>query len=93
MEEGQFCQSCEQRRDCRQIYEQMGNVKGSSIALSVFLVFLLPMGVFIGGLIISQGAFARLVQSPTVATVASVLFAAAMSFAVILVVKSTMRKS
>ena len=70
----------------------MGNVKGSSVALSVFLVFLLPTAVFIGGLILSQGTFARLVHSPTVALAASVLFAAAMSFAVILVVRSTIRK-
>jgi hypothetical protein len=92
MEEGQFCQSCEQRRDCQQIYEQMGNVKGPSVALSVFLVFLLPIFVFIGGLAISRMTFASLIENPFFSNLGCVFFAAAISFFVILAVRIAMVK-
>jgi hypothetical protein len=92
MAEGRFCQSCEQRRDCRQIYAQIGNVKGPSVALSVFLVFLLPIAVFIGSLAVSQGIFTCLIRDLTISTLISVLFSAAMSFVVIFVVKSIIKE-
>ena len=92
MKEKQICQSCSQRSDCQQIYEQMGNLKGHYITLSVFLVFLLPIAVFIIGLAVLQRTFAYLVQSPVVATLTSVILAAATSFLVILIVRSVMKK-
>ncbi len=92
MAEEQLCQSCGQRHDCEQIYRQMGNVKGPCIAVSVLLVFLLPIAVFIGGLVISQSAIARLIQKQSVAILTSFIFAAAMSFLVILVVRSVLKK-
>jgi len=92
MTEKQICQSCSQRRDCKQIYEQVGNVKGPCIALSVFLVFLLPIAVFIIGLAVLQKTLAHLMQSPAVATLTSVILAAATAFLVIVIVRSAMKK-
>ncbi len=92
MAEEQLCQSCKQRRDCKQIYAQMGNVKGTSVALSVFLAFLLPIVVFITGLATSQRIFTPLIQNSTVATLTSIIFALTITFFIILVVRSTMTK-
>jgi len=93
MNEKQICQSCSQQRDCKQIYEQMGNAKGPCVALNVFLVFLLPIIVFIASLAVLQRTFAYLMHSPAVAILTSVILAAAMSFIVILIVKSVMKKT
>jgi hypothetical protein len=92
MKEKKICQSCSQQSDCQQIYKQMGNLKGPCIALSVFLVFLLPIGAFIISLAVLQRTFAHLIQSPAVATLTSVILAAATAFLVILVVRRIMKK-
>lgn len=50
----EICQGCNQRHECREIYERLGSAKGPSVALRAVFAFLLPMLVFIGVLGISD---------------------------------------
>ena len=55
MADEDYCQSCMQRHDCREIYGKLGHSEGPSIALRVVIVFLAPIVVFI----VSLAAFER----------------------------------
>lgn len=48
----EFCKECDQRHNCRKVYEQLGKTKGPSIVFKVILAFLVPLVVFIAALAI-----------------------------------------
>ena len=47
MAQQKFCQTCEQKGDCRKIYRTLGDSKSPSVAAQVVLAFLLPLLIFI----------------------------------------------
>ena len=69
----------------------MGDVKGPSVALNVFLVFLLPIVVFIIGLVVSRELFAGLIRTAGIGTLISVVFAAAVAFLSILIIRNVVK--
>ncbi len=48
------CEKCTHREGCSQVYEKLGKVKGPNVAFKVFLVFLMPIIVFIAGLVLCE---------------------------------------
>ena len=60
MDNQEFCQGCEQQHSCREVYRQLGNTKGPSVALKVVVAFLLPLMVFIVTLAVSEAILAKL---------------------------------
>ena len=52
------CNGCSQAHDCQKIYEQLGHSGGPSIAWKVFIVFALPIIIFVAAL----AGFGRLLQ-------------------------------
>jgi hypothetical protein len=58
MTQAKWCEGCSQAHDCRRIYQQLGNLKGPSVALKAVIAFLLPIGLFV----VALGAFGQLLQ-------------------------------
>ena len=54
MKSDDYCVSCGQKDTCRQAYEKLGKATGPNVAWRVIVAFLVPIGVFIGGLAGSQ---------------------------------------
>ncbi len=50
MKRDDYCSGCSQKDTCRQAYEKLGKAQGPNVALKVIVAFLVPIGVFIGGL-------------------------------------------
>ena len=48
------CSQCGQKNGCRLMYEKLGTAAGPNVALRFIVAFLVPIGVFIGGLAGSQ---------------------------------------
>ena len=60
-----FCSDCSQSHDCKEVYRQIGGVKGKSVAARSAGAFLLPIAGFIAGLIVSEFYLARFVTNQT----------------------------
>ena len=54
MKSDSYCSGCSQKDTCRQAYEKLGKATGPNVAWKVIVAFLVPIGVFIGGLAGSQ---------------------------------------
>ena len=54
MKNDSYCSGCGQKDTCRKAYEKLGAAGGPNVALRVIVAFLVPIGVFIGGLAGSQ---------------------------------------
>jgi hypothetical protein len=48
------CSQCDHKDGCRLMYEKLGSAKGPNVAWKVIVAFLVPIGVFIGGLAAGQ---------------------------------------
>ena len=79
-----FCSDCNQNKDCRKVYQQLGGYKGPSVVNQVLIAFLLPITVFIITLFAVQKAIPSTVSTPNICTVISFLIAAATTFLVVL---------
>jgi len=50
MTQQKFCQSCNQKHNCREAYQQLSDTKSPSVAFKAVVAFLLPILVFIASL-------------------------------------------
>jgi hypothetical protein len=82
-----FCKDCIQERDCRSVYEQLGNTTGSSVVFKVILAFLLPLIVFIVSLAASERVIARAINIEKLQIILSLLPALLATIVCILIVK------
>jgi hypothetical protein len=57
MKSDTYCSGCSQKDTCRSAYEKLGKFQGPNVAWKVIVAFLVPIGVFIGGLAGSQRLF------------------------------------
>jgi len=89
MTDEQSCKSCEQRHDCQKIYRQLADFKGPSVAVRVFVAFLLPLFVFAASLAILQKTLAGTIENKDARTAICFALAAAVTFAVILLIRLT----
>lgn len=80
MAEQRFCQNCNQKHDCREVYQKLGNTKGPSVVLKAVVAFLLPILVFIGCL----AAFEAILSRAAVSFVPAL----AVTFVLILIIKA-----
>jgi len=84
MAQEKFCQSCNQKHDCREVYQELSDTKGPSVALKAVVAFLLPILVFIACLAAFEAILAK--------TGLSFLLALSVSFALILIIKAINRQ-
>jgi hypothetical protein len=54
MKSDSYCSGCTQKDTCRKAYEKLGKATGPNVAWKAIVAFLVPIGVFIGGLSGSQ---------------------------------------
>jgi len=89
MNQQEFCQGCDQKHNCREVYEKLGNAGGPSIALKAIVAFLLPMVVFIAALAAFDKTLAEAISKTELRTVVSLLFALSVTFLTVLAIKLT----
>ena len=58
-----FCQECNQKHNCQDIYQQMGKAKGPSVAFKAAIAFLLPILVFIVNLAIFEKFLIKIIKT------------------------------
>ncbi len=87
MDQLKFCQQCNQRHKCQEVYRQLGKTEGPSVVFKVVVAFLLPLMVFIGALAAFEGILAGAINSKEMRTALSFLLALPVTFAVVLIIK------
>lgn len=92
MEQQRICEDCYQKHDCKEIYRQLGNVKGQSITVKVILAFLLPLVIFIATMAIFEEFTAGVIESDRLQMTLSFFTALMASFACVLFSRFLNRK-
>ncbi len=87
-----FCQECNQNRNCKEIYQQLGNTKHPSVVFKVVIAFLVPLVVFIAALAIFKAILAGIINSKEAQTALSFLLALSVTFVAVLVIKAINKK-
>ena len=82
-----FCQECIQKRNCKEVYRQLGNTENPSVVFKVVIAFLVPLAVFIAALAIFKAILAGIINSKEVQTVLSFLLALSVTAVCILIIK------
>ena len=88
MAEDEFCSNCARKSDCKAVYQQLGQNKGPSFVAKVVKAFLLPIAIFIGGLVLFDKVLADVIQDQRIRTAAVFLLGAGVSFIFVLIVKA-----
>jgi len=88
MVQQKLCQACNQRHDCKKLYEQLDKAKGPSVVSRVVVAFLLPMVVFIASLVVFDHILAKVMNTEELQTVLSFLLALAVTAVCILIIKA-----
>jgi len=92
MAQEKFCQECNQRHDCQEVYQRLGKAEGPSVVFKVVAAFLLPLMVFIAALAASEKILAKTMNSKEVQTALSFLLALSVTFVCIFVLKAINRQ-
>ena len=87
-----FCRSCKQSHDCKQVYRQLGEAAGPSVLRKVLIAFLLPMAVFIVALTVSEKHLAEIIKSGNIRILANLSFALVITFFSMLLIKISNKK-
>lgn len=82
-----FCQECNQKRNCKEVYQQLGKAGGPSVVIKTIVAFLLPLVVFIAALAIFKAILAGIINSKEAQTALSFLLALSVTFVAVLVIK------
>ena len=87
MSQEDFCSRCSQSRDCKAVYQQIGNSKGPGVVRIAITAFLLPIAVFIAALAVSDRVLAYAITGKNLRIMVGFALAAGASFVCILIVK------
>lgn len=87
MAEKDYCHTCDQKHDCKKVYEHLGNVEGPSVVVKVLLAFVLPLVVFIMSLAIFEWILAGAISSEAVQTAVSLVLALLATFVCIVIAR------
>lgn len=82
-----FCQGCDQKDRCREVFERLGSAEGPSVAWKAVAAFLLPMAVFIVCLFGSKHILAGLTSIAWIQTVAGFAIASGVSIVSVVVAR------
>jgi len=88
MSQQKFCQNCDQRNKCQDVYQQLGKAKGPSVALKVVAAFLLPLVVFIASLVAFERILAGVIDTKGSQTVLGFLLALSAALICVLIIKA-----
>ena len=91
MTEPKFCQECNQKHHCQDVYQQIGEAKGPSVAFKAITAFLLPILIFIVGLVLFEKILVKITDSKQLRTALDFLLAMSVTFAFIFVRKQVLK--
>ena len=86
-----FCQDCNQKPQCRKVYQQLEKTQGPLVISKVLAAFLLPLMVFIAALVAFEKILAGRISTEELQTALSFLLALAVTFACIPITKAINR--
>jgi len=95
MAQQKFCQECNQRPNCREVYRQLGDSKSPSVVIKAIVAFLLPILVFIVSLAAFEAILAKVtspISTKELRTGVSFVLALSVTFALILIIKAINRQ-
>ena len=92
MTENQICQKCSQNKECKKIYQILGNQKGPSVVLTVIAALLLPLVVFITSLTVFEGILQKAIGNEGSRTALALAIALAVTSLAILIIKAVNKK-
>ena len=92
MDELKPCQECDQKHKCQEIYQQLGNAQGPSVAFKSVVAFLLPLLIFILSLAASEGILARTTDIRGLRIAIDFLLALSVTFAAMLIIKAISKR-
>lgn len=87
MKNDDCCSGCSQKDSCRQAYEKLGRVMGPNVAWPAVVAFLVPIGVFIGGLSASRWVLRDRLEENTL-TLVSFLLAVCLTLLVVFAIRA-----
>ena len=88
-----ICQQCGQSQGCQQAYQQLGHLKGPSVAWKVVVAFLGPMVVFITSLVVFESILAKWSSLKEPVIILNFLSALTVTFMFILIVRVVDKRS
>jgi len=88
MVQQKLCQECDQRRGCQEVYKQLGEAEGPSVASKVVLAFQLPLVGFVGRLAGFERILAEGIDAKELRTGVSFLLALFGTLALILIIRA-----
>lgn len=86
MEELKSCQECNQKHNCREVYQKLGKAQGPSVAFKSVVAFLLPLLIFIASLAAFDEIMARITAIKEWRTALEVLLALSMTLIMMLII-------
>ena len=87
MNEQEFCQGCDQKQNCQDVYRQLGEDQCPPVAFKAVVAFLLPIIVFVASLAACEKILTGSINSTGLRNVISCLAALAVTFVVILIIR------
>lgn len=87
MAQQKFCRDCNQKDNCQEVFQQLGNAQGQSVVFEVIIAFLLPLVVFIVSLAAYERIFAYTINIKQLQTALGFLMALLTTFACILIIR------
>ena len=88
MAEEKFCQGCKQSHRCQDVYEQISQMGGPSVAFKVILAFLVPIVVFVGSLAVFEEILAGAIESKDLQMVTGFVLALVVSIGFVFIRRS-----
>ncbi|MHC4157932.1 MAG: hypothetical protein ACYSSO_02530 [Planctomycetota bacterium] len=88
MDQQKFCESCDQKHDCKEVYRQLGKKESPPVTFKVITAFLIPILVFIAVLIASEKISAGMIETKELRIILNFLLAVAVTLAVALIIRA-----
>ncbi|MGB8226326.1 MAG: hypothetical protein WCE45_05605 [Sedimentisphaerales bacterium] len=81
------CKDCGQKDSCREVFKELGNLKGPSVLLKVVQAFLLPLIFFIIALAVAEKVLAERIASSLGKNLLALAAAVAVVFLYLMILK------
>ncbi|MBL7107156.1 MAG: hypothetical protein ISS77_06085 [Phycisphaerae bacterium] len=88
----QKCDECPQKDSCKDVYRQLGEYNGPSIAFKVLVVFVIPVLIFIFTLAVVDKLLLRSINSRDMVSLVSFLIALIVTLLVVFIISFVIKK-
>lgn len=88
MTEQEFCQDCNQKNQCQEVYRRLGSTKSPSVVFKVVVAFLLPLMVFIVALGVFETILAKAINTKELQTALACLLALSTTAVFIFIIRA-----